>query len=102
MDRNQIICFPFRSPRDPLLFRLMHYYITEVISSHTVYNSEVACRDTNGRISVDTLDMFVDVSALLREKSGFTQYTNQCYTVDSRTPCLLIEIVDWEQVQKSS
>ena len=44
-------------------------------------------------VMMDVLDMFVDVTALVREKSGFTQYTNHCYTVDKDTGRLVIELV---------
>ena len=44
-------------------------------------------------IMMDVLDMFIDVSALVREKSGFTQYTNHCYTVNKDTERLIIELV---------
>ena len=44
-------------------------------------------------VMMDVLDMFIDVSALVREKSGFTQYTNHCYTVDKDTERLIIELV---------
>ena len=43
-------------------------------------------------VMMDVLDMFIDVSALVREKSGFTQYANHCYTVDKDTEKLIIEL----------
>ena len=44
-------------------------------------------------VMMDVLDVFVDVSALIREKSGFTQYTNHCHTVDKVTGRRIIELV---------
>lgn len=47
---------------------------------------------TTGDINIDLLEAFVDVSALVRERSGFTQYTNHCYAVDKSSQRLLIQI----------
>ena len=50
-------------------------------------------KDGSCTVMMDVLDMFVDVSALVRERSGFTQYTNHCYTVNKDTERLIIELV---------
>ena len=50
-------------------------------------------KDGRCTVTVDVLDMFIDASALVREKSGFTQYTNHCYTVDKDRGRLIIELV---------
>ena len=50
-------------------------------------------KDGTCTVMMDVLEMFIDVSALIREKSGFTQYTNHCYTVDKDTERLVIDLV---------
>lgn len=52
---------------------------------------------TDADKTVDILNMFINVSAFLREKSWFTQYTNHCYTVDRKTPRLKIEVGNWAE-----
>lgn len=41
---------------------------------------------------VDVLRLFVDVAAMVREKSRYTQYMTHCYTLDKSSKHLLIEL----------
>ena len=49
-------------------------------------------QDLSGGTAIDVLDAFIDVSALVREKSRFSQYTNHCYTMDKDSKRLVIEL----------
>ena len=49
-------------------------------------------QDLSGSTTIDVLDAFIDVSALVREKSRFSQYTNHCYTMDKNSKRLVIEL----------
>ena len=100
----------FRSPRENFLFRIIGQYITDIVANKRdkILNhkeqddpgswptKQLNPEDGRCTVTVDVLDMFVDVSALVREKSGFTQYTNHCYTVNKDTERLIIELVSWK------